>query len=836
MNSNALKKVEEERLVTEFFTEDDIRKIVIKRLREERRARIGLVNEIAILKGQLHYDSDESLINESVVTSIIEAIKAELSGSRAGGWNIALKTLLAVSTTVLTVYTVSFFAGLPWFISWKMKLIMGAATVSLAAASLAILFPLIDMITTGSSWDKVFLNTDENPVNKALVELRNKLNSDEIRMPEIPGGISYDPALEPAECNKEVEQYLSTQTSPITDFLGINEATLDSGGTANSPLGLDSDGFGFKVNKAARTVTVNNMVSKLKTGTSNIVEGVLDELTNFLMKPDTTLYDLQFIDREFGVQIAGQADGTDIVCEDHSSALTTRDGTPRSGTHFFATTAVIRGIVADPKKSNILHLMEHVNVYVNRLSLPGGRLNPISPEPWDRTKVSDYLNQSITISNYRENRYFILNNDVTDPNGPLQPYLLNKPITDVVPTHAKKHTSQPATLIGAGFFKELELGLIDRLIQYLKDLTEYCKQKIIDAYNWVGAKLASFLAWWQANVTPMLRSIGTAILTAGTGLWAWLTGLFESFWEWLTGLFDDDEDTDGGTSRESSRRGGGGSQRYRPEVEEMQRIMNRINDEKDLGGEEISVDGYWGPETNGMWEIVTNYAFDSGILKDDPDAGKYSDGFHKWPPMSRDLRDDEGTNYPDYTGDPQGALQLVKDIDGGSSRSGRGDEVDTDTERESMPRETQRTPRGETDVGGRVSTRGIRIQVDSGNNDVETLEDLGYREGTTQNVADAVMQSIRSPNFTGTSQDGLKLKVGFSRKGAISFVRRDRTQNAIPMINYNDLCFNIKRLLKSSGRVSELVDPESPTVTRTGFSKRTYTLVITIPSGVKQQR
>ena len=145
-------------------------------------------------------------------------------------------------------------------------------------------------------------------------------------------------------------------------------------------------------------------------------------------------------------------------------------------------------------------------------------------------------------------------------------------------------------------------------------------------------------------------------------------------------------------------------------------------------------------------------------------------------------------------------------------------------------------PRGQQDVGGRVSTRGIRIQVDSGNNDVETLEDLGYREGTTQNVADAVMQSIRSPNFTGTSQDGLKLKVGFSRKGAVSYVRRDRTQAAIPMINYNDLRFNVKRLLQSSKRVSQLVDPENPTVTRVGRNKRTFTIIITIPSGVKQQR
>ncbi len=143
---------------------------------------------------------------------------------------------------------------------------------------------------------------------------------------------------------------------------------------------------------------------------------------------------------------------------------------------------------------------------------------------------------------------------------------------------------------------------------------------------------------------------------------------------------------------------------------------------------------------------------------------------------------------------------------------------------------------GPNDGRGAVSTRGIRIQVDSGNNNIETLEDLGYPQGTTRNVADVIMQAIRSANYTGTSQDGLKLKVKFSGRGVVlggrSAVVGDRTQAALPLIQFNDLRFGIARLLRSSGRIPELVDGDNPTVTR---NRRNYTLVITIPAGVKQQ-
>jgi hypothetical protein len=68
-------------------------------------------------------------------------------------------------------------------------------------------------------------------------------------------------------------------------------------------------------------------------------------------------------------------------------------------------------------------------------------------------------------------------------------------------------------------------------------------------------------------------------------------------------------------------------------------------------------------------------------------------------------------------------------------------------------------------------------------------------------------------------------------------VSGDITQSNLPLLQFNDLKRGVKRLLRSSGKIPELVDPVKPTVTRKkGVGFRNYTLVITIPSGVKQQR
>ena len=95
------------------------------------------------------------------------------------------------------------------------------------------------------------------------------------------------------------------------------------------------------------------------------------------------------------------------------------------------------------------------------------------------------------------------------------------------------------------------------------------------------------------------------------------------------------------------------------------------------------------------------------------------------------------------------------------------------------------------------------------------------------------MQSIKSINYSGTSQDGLKLKVSFSSRGITTKVRKDRTQSRVALLAFDSLMPNIERLLKSSGKISKRVADDNPTVTR---KRRNYTLIITIPSGVKKQR
>ena len=56
---NTRKLVKEERLVSDFLTEQDIRKIVRKRLQEERIMRIGLVGEVALINSR--YEKMETI-------------------------------------------------------------------------------------------------------------------------------------------------------------------------------------------------------------------------------------------------------------------------------------------------------------------------------------------------------------------------------------------------------------------------------------------------------------------------------------------------------------------------------------------------------------------------------------------------------------------------------------------------------------------------------------------------------------------------------------------------------------------------------------------------------
>lgn len=835
-NSHKLVKEQHTKPVSDFLTEQDIRKVVRKRLQEERIMRIGLIGEIALINNQ--YEKNHGILTEGVFDDVITAIKAELSGSRATDYNTALKIAAGVSTAILTGFSVTSVWGLPWFIPVKAKLLLSAAIIGTGAFAFNLMVPFINSITTDASFDLIFLKTNDNPVNKILLKLRQGIidgqSSGDMKMPEIPGGISYNPTDTPADCNTQLQAYLDS-TSSIIDFLGVPIADFTGpGGASPAPLNLDADGFGYRANSGKVNTAAQNMVNIIKTATSNIIEAVLDVVADFIDDPDVSLYDLQFLDHRFGKLLSTEISNGGIVCG--SATMTLDTPGPGSGVHFIETESAITGNISDLTKSNIMNLLQHINVFLNRVG--GGIPTPlrlmmsgITPKPWTDGEVSDYLvnTRSIDLASLNDQKMFMINKDLTSPSSPLTPYLINKPLTDIFPGHGKLHSNGTSTLVGKGFFEELGLGLKERAIAFLTELFDYCWNKITAAAGWVGQKLTDLYNWYDTNVS--LSGIIAAISAGAAAIWAWISDLFTSFLSFISGLIG------GGGSGGSSRSASRGRQSYRSEVEEMQKVMNKINDERGLTGSQIKADGYWGARTDSMWTIVTNYGFDIGVLKDDPDSDTYDAGFHKWPGMSGKLRDNQGTNYPGYTPDPQGALNIVNDVYNNNNELGLGTGGATPGETNLSasgpePEETLTTPKP---TRGSVGVRGIKIRIDAGNNDLKTFEALGFPDGTTRNVSEDILSAIRSENYTGTGEEGIQLKIKVSRRNrvfGVKPVRRGMTTSRLTEILpfFNSLERKIKDTLRSTGPVTNLRD------TITSFNGKAFTMSITIPPGAKRQR
>ena len=395
MKNNTLLKKEEGKLVSDFLTEQDIRGIVRSRLQKERIMRIGLIGEMAIIDSR--YKNNPGLLNEGVFDDVVSAIKAELSGSRATDYNTALKVAAGVSTAILTGFAVTSVWGLPWFIPVKAKILMSGAIIGAGAYAVGVVQPFIDAITSDASFDLIFLKTQKNPVNKMLTTLRQEIingqSGGKMKMPEIPGGISYNVADTPAECNTQLQAYLDS-TGTVNNFLGVPITMLTGPGNASPALKLDADGFGYQANQALIRTTASAMINIVKTETSDIVEKLLDKVGDFIINADVSLYDLQFLDHRFGKLLSTEISSGNIVCGGASMTLDT-PGTG-SGVHFIETTAAINGIISDGTKSNIMNLLQHINVFLNRV---GGGIPPslrvvmggIMPKPWTDGEISDYL-------------------------------------------------------------------------------------------------------------------------------------------------------------------------------------------------------------------------------------------------------------------------------------------------------------------------------------------------------------------------------------------------------------------------------------------------------------
>lgn len=851
-NNLAVNKKQKKTTVGDFLTEEEIRDIIRKRLIKETQNRLGPI-KYSVLVSEPVGNNNLTTLNE-VVTP--EDLIGFIQGQNAATAEMALKAVAALITTLISAGAIYGVAVTPFVPLWA-KAIMVASIAAAGWYSYTKLSEIITKYTVLSSWDLLFLTDEQNPINKMLIELKGEIDqgftsAGGIKMPALNPPPSYDPNANPAACQAELEAYINTNHGSVTDFLGIPQANFSKHNDPQSPPAASNHtasrafGFGHRHVKCARIGydMANELIRGKAQGDMDWTESkVMKILVTATQDPEFTLYDLQWIDYYFGKLIMdsfnnnritsdgskARTDTTEIPCAYASSIWGTRSD------HLFMQdrSFIENTVLNSPAKSNIIGCFEQLNTYGNKLAqaIP----LPSSIVPGDPTD-SQYWNEKMRnmlgdITVFHKKKLFMLKADLSD-GGVIDPYLLGMDWSSTAGAHCIPHSNSSHTSIGVGFFAALKPSLSDKIKQFFVDLWNKFKQAIVDAWNWTVDKVNRFWNWLQ----PYLVNFWTALTAGAVALWEWIKELAIGFWEWLTG----DEEEEQGQGRRASSRGGG---RYRPEVEEMQRIMNKINNEKNLGGEEIAVDGYWGPETDGMWELVTNYGFSDGVLQDDPDAGTYDDDFHSWNPMSRKLRDDQGTNYPGYTADSQGALNIVKDIDIGDTVNGlgrsRSGEEDFGDDRRSVQREEPPLEEPEDlstpkPTRGGVGVRGIKVRVDAGNNQYKTFESLGFPEGTTRNVTEDILASIRDENFTGTGEEGIQLKVPITRKGKVANVRWvviGKTSNFLETFPYfNSLAGKIKDTLKSTPPVPELRDRVS------SFRGRAFTISITVPPGVKRQR
>lgn len=661
--------------------------------------------------------------------------------------------------------------------------------------------------------------------------LANGITSGRIKMAELPpapGGVrdalGLPPSgdINPAEYAEHLNTFADRLSTPAPDFLGVGtgnftERTYKSSGIPYwDALCGDSD-YEQQAEEIWKAFE-DNLSASNNSGQELMILKVKEVLNRGF-----AAHELVYIDWELG-KILQEGAGT-------SSPRATFDGEGWTNDYFTCTRDVYNTHRGDADFSNLFFIVQYCDSLNNQVSsvtgYSDGDVAQLIESQWGGSFLKELSTQ----------RTICIQDDIAARPTQLEAYTLGRPtgISSVFPEHGLRNGG--VTFIGRGFFGALLPTKWEQFKYYIEQAYNWLRQAINSAAAWTGAALTQLGAWLSTNIPLMIAAVGAGLTSFGNAV----AQFFTDFWQWLTGLFNS-APTPGttpssGTSRTSASRGGGG--RYRPEVEEMQRIMNKINREKSLGGSDIAVDGYWGSETDGMWELVTNYGFADGILKDDPDAGTYSSNFHSWNPMSAKLRDNQGTIYPGYSSDAQGALNIIKDIDNGNTDYGLGGDdgqtrdpiIKSEEEETQEPPEDLSTPKP---TRGGVGVRGIKVRVDAGNNQYKTFESLGFPEGTTRNVTEDILASIRDENFTGTGEEGIQLKVPITRRGKVSNVRWvviGKTSNFLETFPYfNSLAGKIRDTLKSTPPIPELRDRVS------SFRGKAFTISITVPPGAKRQR
>lgn len=673
---------------------------------------------------------------------------------------------------------------------------------------------------------QIFLHTTKNFINEKMGSsgFAGKISSKDLIMPELPSdfaminGLTTESTM--VDYQAAIEEAPEADPTAVDNWLGIPLTKFSEDTSSgyskiraftNGQIGTN----GGTMSHAARIV--KEALDGQDPETTIAKVGAVISNNNY------SLRDIQRLDHFVGEMLKQKIDAGNI---DFDSNI------PGYG-HFKCTEQAMKTAIANDSESVIYFMCKNFDTVASHVPLMGN----VSDDD-----INSLVRDNINIKQYAKDKIAALNINGVDFLAKILPYVGGDTtrIASVIDT-----SLAGTTFIGYKFFEALELTLKEQFIKLWEEVKKWGKA-VYDYFKpHVVAAATGIAGFFSSKVLPALDSAWQAIksielsdpigsfVTAVGGLWDAFTGLFKSDGD----ESETDGDEDVASSKKVKKKTSG--RKVRPTVKKMQTMINRYIEKENMGVDPTEPDGVWGNDTNRVWQAVINKAFDEqGIFSDDPDAAKFSSGLTQWPAMSRMLNDDKGPAYERYTPDKEGAYEIIKDIfkgrlgvesDGGNTTDGETDVPLADSGDTGV-----RDTRGTRGDGGTVQRNNIGIEVLAGNNSFDTLEAVGFPEGTSKNVSDAVITGIRSMNFSGGM---VTLKVKYQRKsirnknrGEVISIKLEKTQIPLRMLSFKKMRASIEEVLTSGNSRVDMTKMSRKEKGRVG----SFTLVLRIPPNAKR--
>jgi len=262
-------------------------------------------------------------------------------------------------------------------------------------------------------------------------------------------------------------------------------------------------------------------------------------------------------------------------------------------------------------------------------------------------------------------------------------------------------------------------------------------------------------------------------------------------------------------------------------VQKIQFVMNKYSEERNLGMK-ITVDGKWGPQTDDLWGKVLNHSFTyHSVFKTLEYSKTYQSGFYPWTEVSGDMIG----AFPGYVPRSIGCLAFVVDAYNGNTDYGSGNKK-IKSGGGSGGRSRKRIPGNETISGSELTDTGFglkpTVRVILAGQGKSSLESIGFKEGTTNGLVNAVSQRVKGNISGGT----INLTIVTDRQGVVKNVRLAPGQRRSPVAKqFENLRNVVRRYLEKAGSAdNEKIEP-SRIRSKIRSKTRKFEIVLNFPAG-----